>query len=147
MAKYKPMNLHNIYPSYRGGDTIVNPQGYIMEYCPGHPLQNFWGWVAQHRLIGEDIIGRPLIQSSDLRIAECVHHVDHNRLNNSKDNLIVLNALEHQRYHARIAAEKTKTPICEDELREAIKRTGTIKGAAKELGCHHMTIQIGRAHV
>lgn len=49
------MHQHNVLPSYKGGDTcIVN--GYVFEFLPTHWLANGWGWVAQHRIAGEDIV-------------------------------------------------------------------------------------------
>jgi hypothetical protein len=49
--------------------------------------------IALHRLIVQQREGRVL--TSD----EVVHHVDHDRLNNSPDNLVILSRSEHQRLH------------------------------------------------
>jgi hypothetical protein len=54
----------DVVPSYKGGHTTIHG-GYVFELCPHHPLANVWGFVAQHRLVGEDLIGRPLVRSKD----------------------------------------------------------------------------------
>jgi len=45
--------------------------------------------VAEHRLVAEKKIGRPL------KAWEVVHHIDKDKLNNSPDNLEVLSRAEH----------------------------------------------------
>jgi len=60
---------------------------------------------SQHRLIIERAIGRELMSH------ECVHHKDHNRANNSIENLELMSRSEHSRLHAcerkKIRDEKT----------------------------------------
>src|SRR5580700_9750223 len=88
----------NEFRSYKGGDTCVHGN-YVWEFLPGHPLQNDWGWVAQHRLVAEDKIGRPLIQSPDPKIAEIAHHKDECKTNNAPSNIEVMTRSDHQRHH------------------------------------------------
>lgn len=55
--------------------TYVTPNGYMKVFVRGR------GWVLEHRLVMEGVIGRYL--SPD----ENVHHIDGDKLNNSPDNL------------------------------------------------------------
>ncbi|MHC5826571.1 MAG: hypothetical protein ACYT04_64580, partial [Nostoc sp.] len=59
MKKHAPPGQFGVFPSYKGGHTTTYG-GYVWEICPGHRLSNHWGFVAQHRLVAEDLLGRPL---------------------------------------------------------------------------------------
>ena len=54
--------------------------GYIVVYCPDHESvmksKNWKGWIYEHILVAETLIGRKLQPN------ECVHHLDCNRFNN-----------------------------------------------------------------
>lgn len=65
--------------------------GYVRVYCPMHPHANTWGYVYEHRLIMEGILGRVLSQG------EHVHHKNGKRWDNRPENLEVLTASEHCR--------------------------------------------------
>ena len=67
-------NTLDAFPSYRGGRTTLYG-GYIYEMCPNHPDANIWGYVSQHRLIAEDMLGRPLHRSDDPKIREMLIEV------------------------------------------------------------------------
>lgn len=51
--------------------------------------------VAVHRLVAEEALGR------ELETFEEVHHIDHNGLNNSKDNLVIVGRKYHSELHRR----------------------------------------------
>lgn len=53
-----------------------------------------------HRLIAEDILGRPLDSE------EHIHHVDHNGLNNDPSNLVMMSNSDHLRLHGSIDSLK-----------------------------------------
>lgn len=68
--------------------------GYIYVHMPNHHRAKSNGYVAEHIVIAEKIIGR------DLKKEEVVHHEDRDRSNNSEDNLFVFATLgDHTRYH------------------------------------------------
>jgi hypothetical protein len=50
-------------------------------------------WPYEHRLIVEQRLGRPLVKG------EHVHHKNHNTLDNTDDNLVILSHAEHIREH------------------------------------------------
>lgn len=107
----------------------------MWEHCPGHPKANTFGFVAQHRLVGETLVGRPL------RANECVHHKDECRTNNRPSNLQVLPQTEHRRLHARERAAASLIPLDPAEVAAALAKHGAIKPAARELLISHSTLR------
>lgn len=66
---------------------------YTYALVPDHPHATKNGYVLLHRVIMENKLGR-LLQPD-----EVVHHIDHNKKNNSIDNLQVLTNKEHAKLH------------------------------------------------
>ena len=141
MSRKVTNHLHrlNEFPPYKGEYTCVS-DGYILEFAPTHHLANSWGWVAQHRLVGEDIVGRPLRRSRNPKYAECVHHKDEDRLNNHPSNLEVMTISAHRRHHARKNADALLARLTIEMAVEALDGR-TIKEAAKYLRCHPQTLR------
>ena len=69
-------------------------QGYIMRRVVGHPHATKRGYVLEHRLIMERVMGRILVPRKEL-----VHHLDENRSNNVFSNLELISPIEHPRGH------------------------------------------------
>ena len=65
--------------------------GYVRVYCPMHPMANTWGYVYEHRLIMESLVGRFLNKD------EHVHHINGKRWDNSPENLQLLLSSEHSK--------------------------------------------------
>lgn len=106
---------------------IRNEDGYRLIYMPEHPRAKTNGYVMEHVLIMEKILGRPLTDQ------EVVHHIDGDKTNNSPDNLMVFaNSGEHTKYHWQHGrAQKYKLKNGE-EL--------TIKEIAERANANHSTI-------
>jgi hypothetical protein len=69
--------------------------GYKYIYKPEHPSANDGLYVAEHRFVMEQKIGRYLKQN------EVVHHRDGNKQNNNIKNLELLRREDHSRRHAK----------------------------------------------
>lgn len=74
--------------------------GYIAIYFPDHPQSNEDGYIMEHILVMEALIGRHLTEN------ECVHHKNFNRADNRKDNLQLMTKSEHMSYHSTLRHQK-----------------------------------------
>lgn len=68
---------------WRGGETVTRHigGGYVKELRPDHPARDASGYVMQHRLVMEQVLGCPL------RPTERVHHKNGDRQDNRPENL------------------------------------------------------------
>lgn len=79
-------------PSWKGGRSILN--GYICVYRPDHQNAMPNGYIYEHRLVAEQMLGRPLGHK------EVVHHIDGDKANNRPTNLRVFpSQADHARHH------------------------------------------------
>jgi hypothetical protein len=69
--------------------------GYVRVYVPMHPEANTWGYVYEHRVVAEQIIGRRLEKD------EIVHHKNGKRWDNRSENLEVMNKNDHAKLHGQ----------------------------------------------
>jgi len=67
----------------------VKISGYWYIYSPSHPFKTNHNYVAEHRLVAEEIVGRYLKPCED------VHHIDGNKENNNSNNLEIILHSEH----------------------------------------------------
>lgn len=74
-GKFSGMNSSN----WKGG-RYINSGGYVLIHCPDHPFNN-GGYVREHRLVMEGILGRYLEPS------ELVHHKNQAKNDNRPENL------------------------------------------------------------
>lgn len=75
------------------GHKKKRSDGYISIYFPDHPGSTSDGYVMEHDLVMECIIGRRLADD------EVVHHRNGIRNDNKKENLQLMTFKEHARYH------------------------------------------------
>jgi transposase-like protein len=86
-------------PRWNGGKKVACG-GYVLVAAKDHPLCDSCGYVMEHRLVMEKILGRYL------KPEEAVHHVDGDVKNNKPDNLILFSSTgEHTAHHAALRAK------------------------------------------
>ena len=130
------------------GGKYTHTKGYAMIKQPGHHRADKRGYVFEHILIVEKLLGRLLNDT------ECVHHKDKNKKNNYPDNLEVLfSNTEHKLQHLREKAllecgdsEKRKCKFCKEyddinNLRKALNKNIFI-----HLSCWQDYYQKNREH-
>jgi hypothetical protein len=81
-------------PNWRGGRSIAS-NGYVLLKRPEHPAADIRGYVYEHRLVAEQMIGRPL------RPGEVPHHKNHDKTDNRPENLEVTTRAGHGVLHRR----------------------------------------------
>jgi hypothetical protein len=81
-------------PNWKGGRTRGGEQGrYVLIHRPDHPAASSIGYVLEHRLVMETVVGRHLLPS------EIVHHLNGDTTDNRPENLEVMTQAEHARLH------------------------------------------------
>jgi len=76
-------------PMWKGGRQISST-GYVMILMRDYPRASTKGLVAEHILMAEQTLGKQLPKTAD------VHHVNENRADNSKGNLVICQS---RKYH------------------------------------------------
>lgn len=94
-------------PRWKGG-RFVDKKGHIFILMPGHHLAGRFGHVAEHRVVMEEKLGRPLVKG------EIVHHINHIPDDNRPENLMLTNKKEHGRLHLT-------DPVTQESARAAHK--------------------------
>ncbi len=69
-------------PRWQGGRSISS-EGYVLIHAPGHPRATPNGYVFEHILVLEKILGRPIL------VTECPHHINGVKTDNSPGNLML----------------------------------------------------------
>jgi len=101
---------------WRGG-YAVDEDGYILEHCPDHPQATTGGYVRQHRLVMEKILGRYLTPE------EVVDHKNRDTSDNDPGNL-ELYATNADHLAATLSGPGWRLPR---EERERLKREAVLR--------------------
>lgn len=126
-------------PTYRGGHTRIDPQGYVLEYAPDHPHATRNGYMRQHRLVMEGKLGR-LLQPGEGH----VHHHNENKADNRASNLELLTQGQHMSHHH--TGKGPGFQLTDDQVRRALEGR-TTQQAADLLGVHHQTLRNHFGHL
>jgi hypothetical protein len=78
------------------GGRKVGGGGYVQLMRKGHPSADRFGYVMEHRLVMEELIGR------FLETREHVHHINGIKSDNRPENLRLVDRSEHMALHANI---------------------------------------------
>lgn len=81
VERWRKSMLGSKNPAWKGGSYIEPEKGYRMIRMPEHPRARTNGYVLEHILVAETMLGRALLPDEE------VHHIDHNRTNNKPENL------------------------------------------------------------
>ena len=85
-------------PNWKGGRVIAS-NGYVLLRMPGHHLADVRGYVYEHRLVGEQILGRRL------QLGEIPHHKNGRKTDNRPENIEVMPSIAHHQVHHRLARD------------------------------------------
>jgi transposase len=98
-------------PFWRGG-RVIDKDGYVLLKAPEHPNCDRHGYMREHRLVMERVLGRYLLAT------EVVHHLDGNRGNNAPENLGVFAANGQHLAETLTGTTKNLSPEGRERLRE-----------------------------
>ena len=100
---------HKLENHPRWGERKRKTNGkYLLLHIPEHPTASKYGYVFEHRIVAESIIGRVLNDN------EFVHHIDMDSKNNKIENLFITSKSGHKKAHgslSRLCAKLLKNNI------------------------------------
>lgn len=85
---------------------IISNGCYNYALVPEHPNATSNGYVLEHRIVIENMLGRIL------SVNEIIHHIDGDGKNNCPGNLEVMSKSEHARMHMLKRGRKMATLLC-----------------------------------
>lgn len=103
MGKAGVQALHKHW-NWKGGRTISS-HGYVKLKMPDHPNATSNGYVYEHQLIAEQLLGR------HLHPGEIVHHRDGNGQNNDPENICVTVSREYHKLAHRKPGSRLRLPV------------------------------------
>lgn len=121
---------------------IISKGDYIYALVPEHPKATKNNYVLMHRVVMENYLGRMLTEE------EVVHHKDHNKKNNSIENLELIERVTHIKKHSTERGRKIiklKCPWCEKEFIKYKNQTHLQKPSKYNCTCCSKTCR-GKLH-
>jgi hypothetical protein len=97
MAAYQLGRRGSLSHNWKGGRKKM-VAGYIRAFAPDHPFADPKGYVLEHRLIAEKVLGRYL------KPAEMIHHFNAQKDDNRNQNLVIC---QDDKYH-KLLHSRTK---------------------------------------
>ena len=88
--------------NWKGG-KVIHSLGYVLVTKKNHPRADCNGYVLEHVLVAEKVLGKQLPPKAE------IHHVDENRSNNSNNNLVIC---ENKAYHFFLHRRKRAYDAC-----------------------------------
>lgn len=116
------------HPNWKGGRVKVGRYWY--RYCPEHPNATQNGYMLEHRLVVEGVLGR-LLQRN-----EVVHHIDGNAEHNDPENLQVFGSNGEHLRHELQGKVPHWTPEGLARMEEAIQRSANLRRSKSDGGQH-----------
>jgi transposase-like protein len=112
-------------PAWKGG-RVVDKDGYILIWHPDHPHADRHGYVREHRLVMERVLGRYLLPT------EVVDHIDGVRDHNDDSNLQLF--ASNRDHLAATLQDRVPnwTPGGKDRLRESFARNPGMNNSASQ---------------
>lgn len=108
---------------WKGGRVLVGRYWYI--YAPDHPNATKAGYVAEHRLVIEQTLGR------FLRRTEVVHHRDGDPQNNAPQNLEAFSTNADHLRHELQGRVPNWTPDGQERIRQGVRKAAAIHRKTK----------------
>lgn len=117
-------------PDWKGGRYVEPKKGYVMIRMPHHHRARQNGYVLEHILVAEKMLGRPLFRH------ERVHHKNHKTTDNRPENLKVYSSnAEHLRDEGHHRPKHDPCPCGKPHL--AMGRCSTCYAFRKRTGKEH----------
>ena len=93
---------------WKGGRVTCISGGYVGIHMPEHPSASKVGYVYEHTLVAEKMLGRSLNKD------EVVHHIDLDKHNNTPENLFICNRKDHTTFHRSV--DKLLKPLMDNGI-------------------------------